>query len=310
MSISFERPCPVCLDRSYVLFAEESIDQKKLGPLTYASRKPPEYMCLRLVRCTTCDLIYAPSPPTTLFLQDAYGDAHFDSGQEAIDAAKTYAKALEPLLKAMTGRSAAIDIGAGSGPLLHWFKGLGFRTVIGIEPSRAAIESASPSIRHMLREGMFSKSIVEGETPSLICSFMTLEHLSDPSEFASIAQDILEAGGALAIVVHNWRAPINRFLGLRSPIIDVEHLQLFSPRSLHWLLRKYGFEHISLQSVRNSYPLRYWLRLTPLPNSVKRILLYLLKLLKLDNHYFSINVGNMLALGFKPKLSDGPKCDA
>jgi SAM-dependent methyltransferase len=301
MSAGFERPCPVCIDRSYVLFAEENIDQKKLGPLTYASRKPPEYMCLRLVRCTTCDLIYAPSPPTNLFLEAAYGDADFDSDQEAIDAAKTYAKALEPHLKALTSRKIAVDIGAGSGPLLHWFKELGFRTVIGIEPSKAAIQSASPSVRHMLREGMFSKSIVEGETPSLICSFMTLEHLSDPGEFASIAQDILEAGGALAIVVHNWRAPINRFFGLRSPIIDVEHLQLFSPRSLHWLLRKYGFEHISVQSVRNSYQLRYWVLLTPLPDSVKRILLFFLKLLKLDNHYFSINVGNMLAVGFKPK---------
>jgi SAM-dependent methyltransferase len=301
MSAGFERPCPVCIDRSYVVFADENIDQKKLGPLSYASRKPPEYMCLRLVRCTTCDLIYAPSPPTNLFLQAAYGDADFDSDQEAIDAAKTYAKALEPHLKALTSRKIAVDIGAGSGPLLHWFKELGFRTVIGVEPSKAAIESASPSVRHMLREGMFSKSIVEGETPSLICSFMTLEHLSDPGEFASIAQDILEAGGALAIVVHNWRAPINRFFGLRSPIIDVEHLQLFSPRSLHWLLRKYGFEHISVQSVRNSYQLRYWVLLTPLPESVKRILLFFLKLLKLDNYYFSINVGNMLAVGFKPK---------
>jgi len=38
-----------------------------------------------------------------------------------------------------------------------------------------------------------------------------------------------------------------------------------------------------------------------LPESVKRILLFFLKLLKLDNHYFSINVGNLLAVGFKPK---------
>jgi SAM-dependent methyltransferase len=297
--VSIERACPVCHGRGHAPFADERIDPERVGALTYASRKPPEFMCLRLVRCTTCDLVYAPSPPAEDFLHAAYADADFDSGPEAMAAAKTYADALAPHLQGLTGRNAAVDVGAGSGPLLPWLQGQGFATVIGIEPSRAAIDDAPPAVRPLLREGMFSASLLEGETPSLICSFMTLEHLPDPGDFVATAHHLLEPGGALAVVVHDWRAPLNRLLGLRSPIIDVEHLQLFSPRALRELLQRAGFEHIELSPIRNAYPLRYWLRLTPLPAPAKRLALGLLERFGLADHNFAMSVGNMLAVGIK-----------
>lgn len=299
--MSVERACPVCMGRSHARFAAERIDPERVGTLTYASRKPPEFMCLRLVRCTTCDLVYAPSPPAEDFLHAAYADAGFDSGPEAVAAAKTYADALEPHLQGLTVRNAAIDVGAGSGPFLPWLQAQGFTPVIGIEPSRAAIDAAPSAARPLLREGMFSASMLDGETPSLICSFMTLEHLPDPGDFVATAYDLLEPGGAIAVVVHDWRAPLNRLLGLRSPIIDVEHLQLFSPRALRELLQRAGFERIALNPIRNAYPLRYWLRLTPLPDSAKKILLSLLERFGLADHAFAINVGNMLAVGIKPQ---------
>lgn len=299
--MSAERACPVCHGRSYSRFADERIDQARVGALTYASRKPPEFMCLRLVRCHTCDLVYAPTPPAEDFLQEAYGEAAFDSGPEALAAAQTYAAALAAHLPGLAGRHGAVDVGAGSGPLLPFMQEQGFTPVIGIEPSRAAIEAAPPAVRPMLREGMFSPALLEGETLSLITSFMTLEHLPDPGQFVATAHGLLEPGGAIAVVVHDWRAPLNRLLGLRSPIIDVEHLQLFSPRALRELLQRTGFERIALQPIRNAYPLRYWLRLTPLPAGAKGFLLRMLERLGLADRKFAMNVGNMLAVGFKPR---------
>ncbi|WP_082889844.1 class I SAM-dependent methyltransferase [Achromobacter ruhlandii] len=299
--MSQERTCPVCDSGNYEPFADERIDPKRVGALTYASRKPPEFMCLRLVRCISCDLVYAPTPPEEDFLHAAYADADFDSGQEAAAAAQTYAEALKPHLQSLSGRNAAVDVGAGSGPLLPWLQAAGFASVIGIEPSRAAIDAAPPSVRALLREGMFSASMLESEKISMICSFMTLEHLHDPGEFVATAHGLLEPGGALAVVVHDWRAPLNRLLGLRSPIIDVEHLQLFSPKALRELLQRAGFEHIRLHPIRNAYPLRYWLRLTPLPASIKRWLLNLLERFRLADKSVSMNVGNMLAVATKPR---------
>lgn len=298
--MSHERACPVCHGRTHAPFADERIDPSRVGTLTYASRKPPEFMCLRLVRCTRCDLVYAPTPPAEDFLHSAYAEADFDSGPEAVAAARTYSKALAPHVARLAGRRAAVDVGAGSGPLLPWLQQCGFSPVIGIEPSRAAIDAAPPAVRPLLRKGVFSADILEGVTPSLICSFMTLEHLPDPGAFVATAHRLLEARGALAVVVHDWRAPLNRLLGLKSPIIDVEHLQLFSPRALRTLLERAGFDAIELRPIRNAYPLRYWVRLTPLPSALKRLALGLLNALGLADRSLALNVGNMLAVGIKP----------
>lgn len=294
------RPCPVCGSRAQHLFARERFDASRVDAYTYASRKQPEFMCLRLVRCLNCDLIYAPHPPPQTFLSHAYADAAYDSGPEARAAAATYAAALEGHIGAMPLRGAAVDVGAGSGPLLPWLAEQGFAPVVGIEPSLAAIAAADPEVAPMLRAGVFSPAAIAGLHPALVCSFMTLEHLDDPLAFARGAFDALQPGGMLAIVVHDWRAPLNRMLGLRSPIIDVEHLQLFSQRSVARLLVAAGFERIVVQPLSNNYPLRYWLRLTPLPVRLKRGLGRLIERARLAAMPISLRVGNRLALGYKP----------
>ena len=295
-----ERACPACGGRRYRRFADEHVDAAKINDFTYASRKQPEFMCLRLVLCLECDLVYAPSPTSYEKLRSAYTEAAFDSGAEAQAAAQSYAKALEPFVIGLKGRNAAVDVGAGSGPLLPWLRQAGFQPVIGIEPSHLAIQAAPSEIREMLREGMFAPSMLAGVTSSLVCSFMTLEHLAEPGEFIASIYDGLEPGGMIAVVVHNWRAPLNRVLKLRSPIIDIEHLQLFSPESLSTILEGAGFKSITHHSITNSYPIRYWLRLTPLPNFLKKIISTCLEITGLLDKKIALRVGNLMAVGIKP----------
>lgn len=295
-----ERACSACGSKLWDHFADESIDPKQINDFTYASRKQPEFMCLRLVRCKTCDLVYAPCPPANDYLKEAYSEAAYDSGPEAAAAARSYAKALKPYLTQLSSRDAAVDVGAGSGPLLPWLQECGFKPVIGIEPSQAAIDAAPPSIKPMLKEGMFSTAMMQDCKVSLLCSFMTLEHVAEPEELVSTAYDLLQPGGMLAVVVHNWRAPLNRVLGLRSPIIDVEHLQLFSPKSLRTLITRAGFDSIDIKPIGNTYPLRYWLRLTPLPPRLKKALSSVLDAVGISDIQITARVGNMLAVAIKP----------
>ncbi len=294
------RACPVCGDTTHVNFADEHIDPAKLNDFTYASRKQPEFMCLHLVRCVNCNLVYAPNPPDRSFLAAAYADAAYDSGQEAQCAAQSYTDALAPYVARLRNRNAAVDVGAGNGPLLPWLRDIGFQTVIGIEPSRAAINAASASVRPMLREGMFGPELLDGIRPNLICSFMTLEHMDDPGSFVTTAYNLIEPGGMIALVVHNWQGLLNRTLGLRSPIIDVEHLQLFNPSSVTALLKKVGFEDIKVKPICNRYPFRYWLRLTPLPTTVKNRIASTFDYFGLSDTQISLCVGNILAVGNRP----------
>lgn len=298
-SVRHERVCPVCDKAANVLFLEENISLQKISDYTYASRKSPEYMTLRMVRCLGCDTVYAPIPPEANFLAEVYTNAAYDSNEEATYAARIYMKTMLPFIKDLPSLGGAVDVGAGNGALLPLFQNIGFSHVLGVEPSRSALKAAPVEIQPYLHEGVFTAETLSGFSPSLICSFMTLEHILNPAEFIQSAYDSLVSNGKIAVVVHNWQGLLNKFLGKKSPIIDIEHLQLYCPNSIQNLLAKSGFKNIQITSFSNVYPMRYWLRLAPLPHAIKKALLTGAKLMKIDKCKVAVNVGNIMAIAEK-----------
>ncbi len=88
-------------------------------------------------------------------------------------------------------------------------------------------------------------------------------------------------------------------LGARSPIYDLEHLQLFSPESACRLLENAGFYRVEVSPVINCYPLHYWVKLLPIPARAGRPLVTLLKGRALGHVPVSVPVGNMAVVGYR-----------
>lgn len=296
------RDCPVCgtSERGAAPFLSASIDPARIGTLSFASRKPPEYMSFRLVRCRTCETVFAAEAPSAEALAQAYRDAGYDSAEEARYAARTYAEALAPRLSPEHRRGTALEIGAGSGVFLQELLDLGVTEVVGIEPSHEAVAAAPAALRPHLRIGVFEPGQHRPGSLSLVCCFQTLEHVPDPRALTRAAFDLLQPGGLIAFVTHDYQAPLNRMLGRRSPIIDIEHMQLFCPASLRRLLGDAGFGEIGIAAIRNRYPLRYWLRLLPLPGPLKPASLAAAEALGLGQRSLGLNVGNLLSVARKP----------
>jgi len=294
-----ERNCPVCGESPErgTLYTECSFDPSKLTGFSYASRKTPEFMCYRLVKCGTCSVIFAVDPPDTRQLHQAYDASLFDSAREAEDAADSYIKALTPHLKRLADRRAVLEIGAGTGVFLDRIRASGFEQIVGIEPSQSAIDAAGNTIRPHLRHSMFRGGDFADQTFSLICCFMTLEHVSDPLELVRHCHRMLIPGGMLALVTHDYTAGINRLLGRRSPIIDIEHLQLFHPHSLQVLLSSSRFSNIRTQRFINSYRAAYWLRLLPVPRWLRASVITPLINTGLGEFRLAANVGNIMTIG-------------
>jgi hypothetical protein len=132
---------------------------------------------------------------------------------------------------------------------------------------------------------------------------MTLEHVREPKEIAESVHHLLKPGGVFAAVTHDYRSAVNRALGRRSPIIDVEHMQLFSPQSVTMLFRNAGYSDIKVKPFANRYAMSYWMRLMPISSGIKRQLLRVLRVMHLGDMKMSLNVGNMIIIGVKPKGS-------
>lgn len=295
------RACPICgSDSQYSVFKEASFDASRWDRFAFSSRKTPEYMHYRLLECRRCDVLYANPLPTRESLEAAYREAAFDSGEEARHASDAYARFLPMILPRLPRADAALDIGTGDGAFLEHLVGAGFERVVGVEPSRAPVEAARPAVRGLIRQCPFRASDFEKQSFSLVTCFQTLEHVYDPLALCQSAFDLLHPGGAVLLVCHDRRALSARVLGTRSPIFDIEHLQLFSRDSLSYALRQAGFASVATHSVVNRYPLSYWVKLFPLPGSAKTPALAALKRSGLGRVTLPLAAGNFAAIGYKP----------
>jgi SAM-dependent methyltransferase len=299
------RTCPVCHASAARPFAPANVDPAALDAFAFASRKLPEYMHYALVVCEVCDLLYCNPAPTQQAIEHAYRDAAFDASDESRQASITYAALLRRMSPALAQRRGALDIGTGDGAFLEQLLADGFTDVVGVEPSSAPIAAAKPAIRGLIRHGPFRAGDFRPQSLSLVTCFQTIEHVYDPLRLCQEAFGLLRPGGAFFLVFHNRRALLARAMGLRSPIFDIEHLQLFSRRSIRAVLARASFARVDVRTVINRYPLNYWGRLAPLPAAWKGKALALLRASGLGRLPIAAPVGNLAAFAYKDPISPG-----
>jgi len=295
-----ERSCPLCGASDAVsVFAESNIDPAALDGFAFSSRKLPEYMHPRLVECCRCGILYANPMLSPDTLSGAYREAAFDSGGEAHYASRTYAVHVRRFVPSLPDLRGVLDIGTGDGAFLEELLRLGFQDVAGVEPSEAPVAAAKADIKPLIRLGLFRAEDFRPASLSLVSCFQTMEHVWDPLKTVQRAYDLLKPRGALVIVVHNRKSISARLLGMKSPIFDIEHLQLFCPATARYLLEHGGFRDISVSTLWNRYPLHYWMKLLPIPAAIKNPLLRALKQSLLGRIPLAFPPGNLICFGFK-----------
>lgn len=295
--------CPVCFSNNNDsnIFLKKNINLKELNIHSFSSRKIPEFMNYELIKCSDCDLIYAINIPDLNHLYGNYSNSIFSSKKQEEEAADTYFKILNKCVK-FKNKNKAFEIGSSSGSFLAKLKKLGFKKVRGVEPSYSSINSANEEIKKSLLQGFFENPSLFYGDQDLICCFMTLEHVYNPLAVLDKCYKMLNNNGKLIIVVHNHNYILNRILGKKSPIIDIEHLQLFSEKSIIKALENSKFSKIKTQRIVNSYNLSYWLSLLPLTKTYKKKILSFIKFIKFNNLKISINVGNIMVIANKNDL--------
>lgn len=302
MSFTLEtRVCPLCHTRAWSReFSRARYDADRLDPMSFSSRKDPQGMHFRFLECTACDVLYASPVPAAEALAVAYREAEYESAIEARYAADTYARVLDGVLPLLPDRRGAVDIGAGDGAFLERLVEAGFDKVVGFEPSNAPRETAHPSVAPFIRPEAFLEGVLPECSASLISCLQTIEHVPDPVGLCTDSVRVLAPGGALLVICHDRRALPARILRHRSPIFDIEHLQLFSERSVRSLLVRSGLQRVDVNRLTNTYPVAYWLRMAPLPRRLKSHLQRVIGERRLAHVPVSLRAGNLVAIGYRP----------
>ena len=297
--------CPLCKNTNTIIYSKSNYDINNITDYSFASRKNPEYMHYTLMKCKDCDLLYSVDIINKEKFYDMYSEASFDSKNEANFASKTYIKYFNKAYRNTNigwggvNINLAMDIGTGEGSFLKELLNYGVKNVIGVEPSKEAINQADETVKKYILEGFFNAENFDNKKFDLITCFQAIEHIENPLNLFNDIYKLLNKNGALFIVCHSYNSFVNKVLGMKSPIYDIEHLQIFSKKSVKKIFELSGFKNIEVFSIYNNYPISYWFKLFPFPKKIKKVLLNFLNKTSIGNIQIPINVGNIGCIGYK-----------
>jgi SAM-dependent methyltransferase len=273
----------------------QTFGDEDLTPAVFSARRTTEHFHYRMVKCN-CGLVFSREilPESKLF--ELYSESAFTFAEHTQSLRRDYWTPLAPWLKGRPQRS-ALEAGCSNGFFLDELQERGFTEVMGFEPSREAKAMASPKVRPFIRNEYFlGEQSVPGSQFDLVCSFHTLDHMTDPLKFLKDCRQVIAPQGLVYIVVHNVKALQAKVLGEKSPIIDIEHIYLFNEETLSRALERAGFRVLTAGPLKNSYPLDYWLRMLPLPEKPKHWARSAVRTAGLSSFSPVISAGNLLAI--------------
>jgi len=293
--------CAICeTENNAVEMYPANFDVEAFSPNVFSARRMPDRIHYQMVRCNTCELVRSDPVADPAKVADLYHQSSFDYSEETGNLARTYGAYLARLDRLGARKGSLLEIGCGNGFFLMQARAQGYRDVRGVEPSRSAIELAPGEIREhivcaMMRPGLFPNGTFEA-----ICLFQVLDHIFDPAGLVETCFHILKPGGFVLCLNHNVEALSARIMKERSPIIDIEHTYLYSPRTIGKLFCRFGFQVKETGAVRNRYSLSYLTRLVPMPANLKKIVLAGLDFTHLGRLPLQVPLGNLYMIAQKP----------
>jgi SAM-dependent methyltransferase len=184
-----------------------------------------------------------------------------------------------------------LDVGSSDGKFLKKMKEFGAQVLVGIEPSLDAVADVQDTTIEIFRGPL--EEYQDLRKFEAVCLFQTIEHIPNPAQVVMELMEYVSTNGRLIIVCHDRTSLINRLLGRRSPIFDIEHLQIFSRRSIQSLIENCDFRVDHIERFSNKYPFSYAIRLV-FPSLLK--LSFLRRLLNVLDFPIPFPVGNLIVV--------------
>lgn len=279
-------------------FEGEDLDAKAFSARRFYSEK----IHFRMVKCKECGLLRSdpiidPDSYSNLYLNSDFTyDALIDN------LSRTYGYYLRKTEKFIEEKKSLLEIGCGNGFFLEEALSQGYTDVWGVEPSTKAIEKSKFDIRNKIKQEMFTRDSFPENTFDCVCIFQTLDHLLDPIKMLDDAMYVLKPGGVILAINHDLDSVSSRFLGEKSPIIDIEHTYLYNKITMRKLFEKGGFLVEKVFSTYSRHSVGYLFSLLPIkPVFLKFCIHKILDFTYISKISLFLPIGNIGIIAKKPR---------
>lgn len=221
----------------------------------------------RVVRCTGCRLVRADPLPSLAEkeeietrgytdssdfpeVRDFFANCHRDFVEDPV--IREMRRHLERLEQAVGGPGRLLDVGAGTGILMHLARERGW-AVDGIDIAPLTARKVAEEFGLAISIGPFETFDFGGRQFDGITMLDVLEHVVDPLATLRRAYELLRPGGAIAIAVPNQRSLLTSVVGLYARaggpaandllfrLYVPPHLYYFTPPTLRRMVETAGF---------------------------------------------------------------------
>lgn len=235
--VKMESPhCNLCSGENFQVFIKDATSWEHTGVFT-------------IVRCKNCDLTCVNPRPIQSEIgryyppESYWGDdvTKIDTGTDLDLRKRSYGYLYKNILS-LKKKGSILDIGAGTGMFLSFFKEKGFVTD-GVEYSFEACEYARKMFQVKLRTGDFLQKKFPKNTFDIVTMNNSLEHLHEPLNTLVGVHKTMKKGGVIVITVPNIDSLGSKaFKGEWYALQPPRHLYHFSEKTLTSMLKKSGFK--------------------------------------------------------------------
>jgi SAM-dependent methyltransferase len=292
--------CAICsTSNNAAVLYKANFDLEAFNPAVFSARRIPDMVHYQIVRCHTCGLVRSDPVADAHVLKRLYQQSSFTYSQDTPNLARTYGRYLQKLEKYKIPKHHILEIGCGNGFFLEEALSQGFEEVTGVEPGQDAIEQANPAVRSKIVCDTLRPGLLPPNTFNVICMFQTFDHVSEPNLLLEECARLLQPGGVMLCLNHNVEAFSSHLLKEKSPIIDIEHTYLYSPKTMKWIFEKHGFQVLEAGPAWNTIRLYSLFRLFPMPRKFKGRLLDFMDRAHLSEVRITIPLGNLYIIAQK-----------
>jgi 2-polyprenyl-3-methyl-5-hydroxy-6-metoxy-1,4-benzoquinol methylase len=267
--------------------------------IIFSTRKTPDNYHYRIVKCSQCGLLYSNPILKNNKIYELYKESKFDYDVELENLKETYGYYLKKVEKLIPSKENLLEVGCGNGFFLEKALEMGYKNVYGIEPCDEAIKKAPLIVKNNIIPEGFDKKYFKDNFFDVICIFQVIEHIVDVDKLLEGCFKCLKKGGVVLCISHDVDSFSSKMLKDRCPIINNEHIYIFSKKTIQKIFLKKKFKVIEIGSVANIYSLNYWIKMMPIPRFFKKTLFNLLSSLKINNKKIKIRAGNMFIIAKK-----------
>ncbi len=284
--------CSICgSEKKYKILYYKNFRISDLNTEVFSARRLPDKIHYQLVKCKICGLVRSNPVADSNVLSKLYEKSLLTYDDEIKSLTSTYINSVKPILKKIPKNAKILEIGCGNGFVLEKIYKLGYKNVFGVEPSIDAVNKSSKLIKKNIKINILKPGLFEPKSFDFIFFFQTFDHIPNPNDYLKECFKILKPNGFILSFNHNIDSLSSKILGEKSPIIDIEHTCLYSPKTINVIFKKNGFKTLRIYSPKNTLSIKHLFWLMPLPRLIK------LKILNSHSKYLeqqiNLKLGNI-----------------